>query len=74
MEKPTQIYTQFGDYIQLHVQSVNGNMASQGFQNPNIYCQIIPKKHYDCFTRNKRDFMWQIIPKLNFDARRDFES
>ena len=28
----------------------------------------------ECFTRNKRDFMFQVWPKLNFDARKDYES
>jgi hypothetical protein len=65
---------QFGDYIMMHVQALRGNVSSQGFSNPCVYLQIVPDKHHECFTRNKRDFMWQICPKLVYDARRDFQS
>ena len=33
-----------------------------------------PPKHQECFTRNKRDFCFQIVPRLAFDARKDYQS
>lgn len=33
-----------------------------------------PTRHQECFTRNKRDFCFQIVPKLAFDARKDYQS
>lgn len=56
------------------MEHLHGNVASQGFANPNVYLQINPEQHQECFTRNKRDFVFQIMPKLTYDARRDYES
>lgn len=58
----------------LNLEHLHGNIASQGFANPNVFLQINPESHQECFTRNKRDFVFQIMPKLNYDARRDYES
>lgn len=33
-----------------------------------------PELHQECFVRNKRDYCFQILPRLNFDARKDYES
>lgn len=33
-----------------------------------------PTKHHECYTRNKRDFVYQIYPRLNWDAVKDFQS
>ena len=57
----------------LRLEHLRGNVASQGCANPNVYLQINPEAHQECFTRNKRDFVFQIRPKLNYDARRDYE-
>mmetsp|Transcript_6821 Transcript_6821/g.11003 ORF Transcript_6821/g.11003 Transcript_6821/m.11003 type:complete len:119 (+) Transcript_6821:71-427(+) len=49
---------------------------SQGFSNRNIFLQILPSMAnlHECFSRNKRDFIFQIVPKLSFDARKDYMS
>ena len=74
MNKDDQIYVQFGDYIELYVEHLQGTVASCGFSNRNVYLQISPPKYTECFSRNKRDFVYQIWPRLNFDARKDYES
>jgi hypothetical protein len=56
------------------LEHLHGNVASQGCANPNVYLQINPEQHQECFTRNKRDFVFQVMPKLNYDARRDYEA
>ena len=56
------------------MEHLHGNVASQGCANPNVYLQINPEQHQECFTRNKRDFVFQVMPKLNYDARRDYEA
>lgn len=41
------------------------------FTNPNVYVQ---KDSFgsQVFCRNRRDFVFQIQPKMNFDARKDY--
>ena len=48
-------------------------MSSQGFSNRNCILQYSPLNHQECFTRNKRNFCFQIWPKLSYDARHEYE-
>lgn len=57
MEKENQIYVRYGDYILLHVEGLQGNVASQGFANKNVFLQINPTAR-PLLTRNQRDFVW----------------
>lgn len=72
INKEDQLYVKYGDYIMLHVEHLIGAMTSQGFSNRNCYLQVLPQVHSECFTRNKRDFCFQVWPKLTFDARKDY--
>lgn len=56
MNKDDQIYVKYGDYIILQVESLQGIVSSQGFSNRNVFLQINPDQHQECFVRNKRDF------------------
>ena len=72
-------YLKYGDRVVLYVDHFQGYVSSQGyfaplpssFTNPNVFLQ----KHFpeaDFFTRNYRDFVFEISPKLHYDARKDF--
>ena len=75
-------FLKYGDSILLYPESTPGYLSSQGyatspanrfrFTNPNCYIQHQPEET-KCFSRNFRDFMFQIQPKLNYDARKDYE-
>eukprot|EP00347_Sterkiella_histriomuscorum_P021853 403332539 len=64
-------YLKYGDKIVLFVETVQGFVSSQGFANPNLFVQ---KSNFgsEIFTRNFRDFVFTVCPKLNYDARKDY--
>ena len=73
MDKESQIYVCYGDYVLLTVEGLNGNVACQGFSNKNVFLQLNPPALSEVLARNKRDFVWQIMPKVGFDARKDYD-
>ena len=55
------------------MEHLEGVVSSQGFSSRNLILQYNPQNHQDCFTRNKRNFCFQIWPKLSYDARREYQ-
>ena len=42
MNKDDQIYVKYGDFVNLHVENLQGSVMSQGFSNRNVYLQMWP--------------------------------
>lgn len=47
-------------------------LSSQGFSDRGLILQYNPRDHQECFTRNKRDFCFQIWPRLSYDAMKEY--
>ena len=72
MDKALYLFVKFGDYIILHVDDLQGTVVAPGFTNKNVYLQMNPQNHSDCFTRSKRGFVFVIYPKMSYDARKEY--
>ena len=76
-------YLKYGDLILLYIDSFKGYLQTQGyhplfslccyrFTNPNCYIHI-NGFNSEIFSRNQRDYVFQLYPKLNYDARKDYD-
>jgi hypothetical protein len=61
----------YGDLVYLHAEGIDGYVQSSGFTNTSVFVQK-DKFGTQTFCRNARDFVFQIQPKMNFDARKDY--
>lgn len=64
-------FLKIGDQICLYTDSASGYLASLGFNSPEVYIQSCSKLHCSHIP-NIRNMVFQITPKLSYDAEKEF--
>ena len=65
-------FLKWGDQICLYSDTAIGYIATSGFNSPKIYLQMCSQLHPSTVINN-RNLVFQIIPKLGYDAMKEFK-